>query len=429
LALPTATGLHKNSTKKTGKGTFCPGCGRDKHLRNLYPLRAKKVHICNTCHGWLTVDIGICPECPNNQQVPKPLFCPHPDPIKASEGIRVCKRCSAILRAPWGICCKCELYKPLLGKLPGQEERQLCHTCHWAYHTGCCPTCPKPDNHVVKPLPYWHPKDKSQGRVCQRCYDNLVHFGICPLCPPEKRVPKALPRPHPNRKARKKWICRTCYCRLQGYQLRVYEKVFGVCPTCPAKRRGTIRWLQYKHPLFETLRICQACRRTLQSIGRCHRCGKKRPRPRRDPINRTKRICDKCYREWRQSSNLSPAPERGKCNKCKRVKILRDNDPEHPNKKLCSNCYYKSHVGTCSLCGKVKPVPHRDPKQPENSICQSCWNKKANIGNCARCPRIAPRPRRDPISKQRICAACAMRLWKQKRKAKLALTATSSTQT
>jgi hypothetical protein len=155
--------------------------------------------------------------------------------------------------------------------------------------------------------------------------------------------------------------------------------------------------------------MCQACwKRDERSWRVCGRCGELRPTQGRDPADRGKVICQRCYRHARPT---------GTCDDCGRTaRLARTGARGGP--KLCGACADRAGRGTreCGRCGEVKPIAAREGADGTQDLCFGCYDKTPRrvCGGCGELAAIQQRARdgapdlcsrcyRPPVAR---CSAC-----------------------
>lgn len=256
--------------------------------------------------------------------------CLHPGHAKK---IRVCSHCVDRLKSHPGICPTCPDTRRnktvLLRPYPGMPDKLVCGRCihdHCFAPVGRCPAC-----NLDKPLARTRPK--TGEKICWKCgVDEGIVQGICPECPPGHPVIKRLPQNHPTDRSKGK-VCNSCYLRLRRQ---------GICPLCPVSEQ-VIKPLPHRNRKNTKKKeyICQRCYRQLRQsdanpayFNICTACPPERQKqkrwlPGRHPDDRDIRVCERCRRRLLGL---------GVCNKCKSWAKLTQPDPVHPRKRLCESC-------------------------------------------------------------------------------------------
>jgi hypothetical protein len=144
--------------------------------------------------------------------------------------------------------------------------------------------------------------------------------------------------------------------------------------------------------------MCQACwKRDERSWRVCGRCSELRPQQGRDPADRSKAICPRCYRHARPT---------GTCDECGRtVRLARTGARGGP--KLCGACAERARrpVRECGRCGKVKPIAVRRGADGTEDLCFACY--AATPGRvCGRCGALAAIQQRGRDGAPDLCVRC-----------------------
>jgi hypothetical protein len=207
--------------------------------------------------------------------------------------------------------------------------------------------------------------------------------------------------------------------------------------------------------------MCQACwKRDERSWRVCGRCGELRRVQGRDPDDRSKVICPRCYRHARptgtcdacgRTARLARTGARGgprlcgacadragarprECGRCGQVRVIAVREGADGTKDLCYRCYastprrvcggcgqlaairrrgrdgapdlcsrcYRLPVARCSVCDRDKPCSYADTERP---VCRSC--KPRRVDRCALCGEQRPVKARSPIGP--LCQRCEWR--------------------
>jgi hypothetical protein len=156
--------------------------------------------------------------------------------------------------------------------------------------------------------------------------------------------------------------------------------------------------------------MCQACwKRDERSWRVCGRCGELRPQQGRDPADRSKVICQRCYRHARPT---------GTCDECGRTgRLARTGARGGP--KLCGACAERARrpARECGGCGKVKPIAVRRGTDGTTNLCFACYaaTPRRVCGDCGQRAAIHQRGRggapdlyvrcyRPPVARCSVCA-------------------------
>jgi hypothetical protein len=155
--------------------------------------------------------------------------------------------------------------------------------------------------------------------------------------------------------------------------------------------------------------MCQACwKRDERSWRVCGRCGERRPQHGRDPADRSKVICQRCYRHARPS---------GSCDECGRTgRLARTGARGGP--QLCGACAERARrpPRECGRCGTVKPIAARQGADGTEDLCFACYaaTPRRVCGGCGQLAAIHQRGRdgapdlcvrcyRPPVARCSIC--------------------------
>jgi hypothetical protein len=144
--------------------------------------------------------------------------------------------------------------------------------------------------------------------------------------------------------------------------------------------------------------MCQACwKRDERSWRVCGRCGELRRTQGRDPADRSKVICQRCYRHAR------PA---GICDDCGRTGQLARTGARGGS-KLCGACADRARrpVRACGRCGQVKPVAVRRGADGTEDLCFYCYNKTPRRV-CGGCGEVAAIQQRARDGAPDLCVRC-----------------------
>jgi len=155
--------------------------------------------------------------------------------------------------------------------------------------------------------------------------------------------------------------------------------------------------------------MCQACwKRDERSWPVCGRCGELRPSQGRDPADRSRVICQRCYRHARPI---------GTCDECGRTAALARTGARG-GPKLCGACSERARrpVRECGRCGKVKPIAVRDGADGTKDLCFACYaaTPRRLCGGCGQLATIHQRGRdgapdlcvrcyRPPVARCSVC--------------------------
>jgi hypothetical protein len=144
--------------------------------------------------------------------------------------------------------------------------------------------------------------------------------------------------------------------------------------------------------------MCQACwKRDERSWRVCGRCGELRPSQGRDPADRSKMICQRCYRH--------ACPD-GVCDGCGRSGRLARTGARN-GAKLCGRCADRAHRGSraCGRCGQVKPIAAREGADGTEDLCVGCY-KKTPRRICGGCGELAAIQQRGRDGTPDLCTRC-----------------------
>jgi hypothetical protein len=155
--------------------------------------------------------------------------------------------------------------------------------------------------------------------------------------------------------------------------------------------------------------MCQSCwKRDPRSWRVCGRCGELRPSQGRDPADRSKMICGRCYRHARPT---------GTCDVCGRTGRLARSGARG-GAKLCGACADRTHRGVreCGRRGQIKPIAARAGADGTKDLCFGCYGRMPRriCGGCGELAAIQQRGRdglpdlcgrcyRPPIARCSVC--------------------------
>jgi hypothetical protein len=144
--------------------------------------------------------------------------------------------------------------------------------------------------------------------------------------------------------------------------------------------------------------MCQACwKRDQRSWRVCGRCGELRPSQGRDPADRSKVICWRCYGHARPI---------GTCDECGCTGGLARTGARG-GAKLCGACADRAHRGSraCGRCGQVKPIAAREGADGTEDLCFGCY-KKTPRRICGGCGELAAIQQRGRDGAPDLCSRC-----------------------
>jgi hypothetical protein len=144
--------------------------------------------------------------------------------------------------------------------------------------------------------------------------------------------------------------------------------------------------------------MCQACwKRDERSWRVCGRCGELRPTQGRDPADRNKIICQRCYPHARPT---------GTCDECGRTgRLARTGARGGP--KLCGACAERARrpVRECGRCGRLKPIAVRRGADGTEDLCFRCYSKTPRR-ICGGCGEVAAIQQRGRDGGPDLCVRC-----------------------
>jgi hypothetical protein len=155
--------------------------------------------------------------------------------------------------------------------------------------------------------------------------------------------------------------------------------------------------------------MCQACwKRDERSWRVCGRCGELRPRQGRDPADRSRVICQRCYRHARPT---------GTCDECGRTaRLARTGARGGP--KRCGACSERARrpARECGRCGQVRPIAVRHGADGTADLCFGCYaaTPRRVCGGCGQpaaihrrgrdgAPDLCVRCYRPPVARCSVC--------------------------
>jgi hypothetical protein len=155
--------------------------------------------------------------------------------------------------------------------------------------------------------------------------------------------------------------------------------------------------------------MCQACwKRDERSWRVCGRCGELRPQQARDPADRSRVICQRCYRHARPT---------GTCDDCGRTaRLARTGARGGP--KLCGACSGRARrpARECGRCGQVRPIAVRHGADGTADLCFGCYaaTPRRVCGGCGQpaaihrrgrdgAPDLCVRCYRPPVARCSVC--------------------------